>query len=240
MFKNDSLGNRIKKLYETPSKIFLSGRNYTIIRIDGKAFHTYTRGLGRPFDMQLLDDMNETAKFLCKEIQNAKFAFVQSDEISILLTDFDKITTSAWFDNNLQKMSSVSSSYATGKFNSLRPGKLAFFDSRIFQISERTEVENYFIWRQQDTTRNSISSVAQSLYSAKQLHGVNTGKMQDMIFDKGINWNDYSSHLKRGRLIIKSHYEKSGVMRSEWVVAENTQIFTQQRNQLQSLIPERP
>jgi hypothetical protein len=163
----DTLGDRMKEYYENRTKTYLPRRTYTLIRIDGKAFHTYTKGLNRPFDDQLMDDMDETAIYLCKNIQGAKLAFVQSDEISILLTDFDKLQTSAWFDGNIQKITSVSSSLATAKFNELRPNKLALFDSRVFTIPSKVEVENYFIWRQQDTVRNSISSVAQSLYSSK-------------------------------------------------------------------------
>lgn len=237
----DSLGDRMKGNYEDRYRFSLQRRTYTIIRIDGKAFHTYTRGLKRPFDEKLIADMDETARFICKSVQGAKFAFVQSDEISVLLTDFDDLTTQAWFDNNLQKMASISASLATGKFNELRPGKLAFFDSRIFQLPNKSEVENYFIWRQQDTVRNSISSVAQSLYSAKQLHGVSSSQMQEMIFQKGINWNDYDSDLKRGRLITKVGRLRDDLTppttRTCW---ENVKVptFTQEREFLSALIPD--
>jgi len=102
--------------------------------------------------------------------------------------------------------------------------KLAEFDARTFTIPSKTEVMNYFIWRQQDTVRNSISSVAQSLYSSKELHGKNMSEQQEMIFDKGINWNDYDSTLKRGRFVFKEKYEiesekVKGEMfeRSRWV-----------------------
>lgn len=105
--KKDNLGDRMKIFYENITRIFLPRRTYTIIRIYGKAFHTYTKGLDRPFDDKFVNDMDETACYLCKNIQGAKFAFVQSDEISILLTDFDSLTTSAWFDGNIQKMVSV-------------------------------------------------------------------------------------------------------------------------------------
>jgi len=177
---HDSLGDRMKVNYESRTKTLLPRRTYSIIRIDGKAFHTYTRGLERPFDKQLVEDMNATAICLCSEIQGAKFAFVQSDEISILLTDFDKLTTSAWFDGSIQKIVSVSASIATAVFNQIRAGKQAMFDSRVFTIPSRTEVENYFIWRQQDATRNSISSVAQSLYSHRELNTKSVSVMQDM------------------------------------------------------------
>ena len=110
--KKDSLGDRMKEFYENRTRNFLPRRTYTIIRVDGKAFHSYTRGLIRPFDEKLVNDMDETACYMCKNIQGAKFAFVQSDEISILLTDFEGLTTDAWFDGNIQKMASVSASLA--------------------------------------------------------------------------------------------------------------------------------
>ncbi len=176
----DAIGDRMKQYYEDRTRAFLPRRTYTIIRLDGKAFHTYTKGLIRPFDEQLMNDMDETACFLCKNIQGAKFAFVQSDEISILLTDFEELTTDAWFDGNIQKIVSVSASLGTAKFNELRPNKLAFFDSRVFTIPSNIEVENYFIWRQQDFTRNSIYTVAKSLYSHKQLEGIDSNVQQEM------------------------------------------------------------
>lgn len=237
----DSLGDRMKANYEDRSRHTLLRRTYTVIRIDGKAFHTYTRGLVRPFDEKLIIDMNATAAFLCKSIQGSQFAFVQSDEISILLTDFDQLQTDAWFDGNIQKMCSVSASLATGVFNERRPGKLAFFDSRVFQLPCKSEVENYFIWRQQDTVRNSISSVAQSLYSHKQLEGKSTNEQQEMIFQKGTNWNDFDSDLKRGRLIKKILRplpdKVPEVLRSYW---ENVPvpIFTQERDFISTLIPD--
>lgn len=201
----DELGDRMKSYYEDRSRTYLPRRTYTMIRIDGKAFHTYTRGLKRPFDVDLIKDMDETTKFLCDNIQGAKLGYVQSDEISILLSDFEKATTSAWFDGNVQKMASISSSLATAKFNQLRSstGKLAMFDSRVFTIPPSEEVINYFIWRQQDATRNSIQAVAQSLYSHKELNGKNTDQLQELIWQKGQNWNDYPVGQKRGRVILK-------------------------------------
>ena len=271
----DALGDRMKEFYEDRTRTKLPRRSYTIIRIDGKAFHTYTKGLERPFDMWLMEDMDATAAYLCKNIQGAKFAYVQSDEISILITDFDDLGTHAWFDNNLQKMASVSASMATARFNQLRLIReaknggdlvgsqisqfpMAMFDARVFQIPFAAEVENYFIWRQQDATRNSISSAAQSLYSPKELNGVKTDGMQEMLFQKGINWNNYSPREKRGSLIrkverkfIKSDSIKAVAKtpntqviddnhiftRSKWEADPETPIFTQDREYLRSFFP---
>lgn len=246
---NDNLGDRMKENYENRTRMFLPRRSYTIMRIDGKAFHTYTKGLNEPFDDALMDAMDLTAAYLCKNIMGAKFAFVQSDEISILLTDFEDLGTQAWFDNNIQKMCSVGASMATAKFNQIRSseyGRLAEFDCRVFQIPQKVEVENYFIWRQQDTTRNSISSVAQTLYSSKELMGVNVTNQQELIFQKGINWNDYAPKYKRGRMIVKETYEREpeetdtivmSAIRTRWISIE-VPIFTQERIFISEKIPD--
>jgi tRNA(His) 5'-end guanylyltransferase len=268
----DPLGDRMKDFYEDRTRYKLARRTNTIIRIDGKAFHTYTKGLKRPFDEGLMEDMNKTTEYLCQNIQGAKFGYVQSDEISILITDYDDISTHAWFDANLQKMASIAASLATAEFNRLRlirkmnttvatagsileQFKHAMFDARVFQIPYQEEVINYFIWRQQDATRNSISSVAQSLYSAKELHGKKTSDMQEMIFQKGINWNDYKPREKRGSLIRKVEhvYARRGepimdgktrviesYKRSKWEADPETPIFSQEKGYLRWLMPQAP
>ena len=159
----DDLGTRMKTQYEQRTRTWLPRRTYTIIRLDGKAFHTFTRGMERPYDERFMNAMDYTAMHLCLEIQGAVMAYVQSDEISILLTDFDKITTDAWFDGQVQKMVSVSASMATAFFNEYinhdvqrMDHKRAFFDARIFTIPDPVEVENYFVWRQKDALLWSI------------------------------------------------------------------------------------
>lgn len=240
---HDDLGDRMETFYESRAKVFLPRRAYTIIRVDGKAFHSYTRGLVEPFDLGLVEDMDITAQYLCKNIMGAKFAFVQSDEISILLTDFDNLQTQAWFENNLQKCVSVSASMATRAFNEARLSRIGTlnkwgeFDSRIFQIPSKPEVANYFIWRQQDTVRNSIESMARSLFSHKELDRKNTSEQQEMIFSKGQNWNNLDAKLKRGRLIVKVQFEKDGSMRSKWVSIAPP-IFTANQDYLYDLIPD--
>lgn len=223
---------RMKENYESRSKTFLVRRMPAILRIDGKAFHTYTRGLHRPFDEGLIEDMTQTAIYLCENIQGAKCAYTQSDEISILLTDYDKLQTNAWFDYNVQKMASVSASYATGKFlisrltreawkakeyggsesvadhlddSDIKYFKLMEFDSRAFNIPKE-EVANYFLARQKDAVKNSISMLAQSLWSHKELHKKNSSEMQEMCFQKGHNWNDLHWSKKRGTFVVKNEY----------------------------------
>lgn len=256
---NDSLGDRIKSQYENRYRFYLPRRTYTIIRIDAKSFHNYTKNCEKPFDKRLIEDMDITAQYLCKEIQGAQFAYVQSDEISILLTDFTTPTTDAWFDGNIQKMASVSASIATMCFNNCRlqrfsseycggndipMSRSALFDARVFTIPDRTEVANYFIWRNNDAARNSISMVAQSLYSHKELHGKNCNEMQEMIFQKGINWSEYDMNLKNGRLIIKESYlphsfhpKSQAPLRTYWGV-KSAWIFAQNQEELYKLIPQ--
>lgn len=218
-----TLAERMKENYENRTRYKLMRRCPVIIRLDGKSFSKYTKGLKKPFDQGLLEDMQQTAKFLCKNIMGAKCAYTQSDEITILITDFDRLETQAWFDNNLQKICSISASMATAYFNQLRTRRkalqeekptlrelynipLAFFDARVFQISEPEEVVNNFIWRQRDAVKNSISMLGQSLYSSTELHKKNSNQVQEMCFQKGINWNDLSCYKKRGTFVSKNLY----------------------------------
>lgn len=123
--KRDDLGNRMKTFYEEIPKTKLMRRTPVIIRIDGKTFHTFTRGFKRPFDDVLIKTMQETAKYLCENIQGCQLAYTQSDEISLLLIDYQRFEASAWFDYEIQKMCSISASMATMAFNKI------FFDNEI-------------------------------------------------------------------------------------------------------------
>lgn len=205
----DDLGKRMKENYEFRTRQFLPRRTNTIIRLDGKAFHTFTRGFEKPFDDGLIDAMNYTLLNLCQNIQGTVIGYTQSDEITLFLQDYKKRDTDAWYDGNVQKITSISASIATAYFNkyireNLGVQKLALFDSRVFTVPELVEVENAFLWRQKDCVRNSISMVAQSLYSPKELNGKDQNQMQEMIFQKGLNWNDLSAWKKRGRFAYKT------------------------------------
>jgi len=172
-----------------------------IIRLDGRSFHTVTRKCEKPFDISLTKSMVETAFFLCQEIQGAKCAYLQSDEISILLTDFDTLTTQAWFDYGVQKMVSVSAGMASAKFSELW-GSIAIFDSRVFNLPKE-EVANYFIWRQKDWIRNSVQMLAQSHFSHKQLLNKGQVDMHEMLHGIGVNWADLHDRWKNGTVIYK-------------------------------------
>lgn len=252
----DALGERMKGDYEGRTQTHLLRRSYTMIRLDGKAFHSYTKGFKRPYDLGLMRIMDQTALRLCESIQQAKLAYVQSDEISILLTDFDTPQTDAWFDGNVQKIVSISASIATVAFNNgmyldeeilANMDKEAFFDSRVFTLPSHDEVLNYLIWRQQDATRNSIQMGAQSMYKHQELHKKNTSDLQEMMWQKGQNWNDYPVGFKRGRLILKEREVEVSVRgpkakpnetvkRMKWGVFEPP-IFSQEKAWIGARIP---
>jgi len=277
---NDELGERMKDQYEHRTRFSLPRRTYTIIRLDGKAFHTYTKGLNKPFDDGLIADMDAAIIAMLPEIQGVRFAYTQSDEISLVLTDFATPNTDAWFDGNIQKMVSVSASIITAEFNKLRmigwmkgqryqmrdeSGHLsdsrvmasadlpiAYFDARVFTIPDRTEVMNYLIWRNQDCARNSVSMVAQSLFSHKELQGKSTVQMQEMMFQKhNVNWAEYDQAKKNGRLIVKESYRVDNlcgevnlsdgkpsepIMRTRWV-SKPAWKFTEDKDKLMAMIP---
>jgi tRNA(His) 5'-end guanylyltransferase len=256
--KKMKLSDRIKDYYEDRTRFYLMRRMITIIRLDGKGFSKYTKKLNKPFDDGFSDDMNATAAFLCENIQGAKFAYTQSDEISIILTDFDTNETAAWFDNNIQKMVSIAASMATAKFNQLRLIRvnngtfanetyehppLAMFDARVFQVPSVDEMINAMILRQQDATRNSISMAAYHLIGDKLTRNISGSEKQEMLFNlKGVNWNDYRTKFKRGAVVRKIEIEKIGlngdkVIRNKWETDLETPIFTQDKDYLRNLIP---
>ena len=257
----DDLGNRMKEQYENRTRYFIPRRTFTIIRLDGKAFHTFTKGLDKPFDQDLIELMDSTMGFLCSEIQGAIFGYCQSDEISILLYDFEEEKTQAWFDGNIQKIVSVSSSMATNAFTNLMfhkvgEGKEKFlqngdlksiaFDSRVFTISDRIEVMNYFIWRQKDAIRNSISMMAQALYSHRELDGKSQADMKEMIAQKYENWNQLPIGRQRGRGIFKKVIKDTTNVRGKitpifkkvWEYDEEIPVFEVKKGEyLDKIIP---
>jgi tRNA(His) 5'-end guanylyltransferase len=197
------------KAHEQVTRQVLPGRCYTVLRVDGRAFHSYLRGCARPFDEEFMADMNAVAEALCSEISGAVLAFTQSDEISVLVTDFGSAGTQAWFGGVLAKQVSIAASLATAVLNERRPGKRALFDARVFTLADPVEVANYLIWRQRDAVRNSIAMAAQARFSHKQLHGVSTGQMQELLWSEHqVNWNDYPDGCKRGRVTVKQSGER--------------------------------
>jgi len=203
-----ALGDRMK-CYEATTRHTLPRRTYTILRVDGRAFHTYLRGAAKPFDETFMTDMDRVAEALCAEITGSVFAYTQSDEISVLVTDFASEQTEPWFGGIIAKQVSISAALATAVLNERRPGRRALFDARAFTISDPVEVANYFLWRQRDAVSNSISMAAQAHFPHKRLHGVNSGGMQELLWaEAGVNWNDYPDGCKRGRTTVRQTGER--------------------------------
>lgn len=227
----DDLGTRMKEQYENRTRIMLPRRTYTLIRVDGKAFHTYTKDCARPFDVDLAWAMGRAAQALCCEAQGCCFGYTQSDEISIVLQDFATPQTDAWFNGNLQKICSVSASTVTKAFNAaFEYDHQAMFDARVWTIPDPVEVENYFIWRQQDASRNSLSMLCQSVFSHTELDGKNRTQQHEMLHARGINWNDCEVWQKRGIGVID--YPGNG-----WGTDYNIPVWTEDRSWLTSRIP---
>ena len=226
----DDLGTRMKTYYEQIPKTKLMRRCPVAIRIDGKAFHTFTRGFVKPFDEVLVSAMQRTMKYLCENIQGCVFGYTQSDEITLILLDYQTLDTDAWFDYEVQKMCSIAASMATMAFNryfnkevndwyytcpidtskdnlwtkyihSIEKG--AMFDARVFNIPKE-EVTNLVYWRQLDAARNSVQMVGQANFSHSQLQGKSCNDIQDMLMETyGINWNNFPTYLKRGASCVR-------------------------------------
>lgn len=209
MSDNTPLGERMKR-YEHTFRHILPRRSYTLMRLDGVAFHNYLRHADKPFDTGFIADMDNTMQYLCEMIQGVKLAYVQSDEISLLITDFDTIQTRPWHGGVVQKLTSVSAGRASAYLARLRHiiPDLPAFDCRVWSMSDPVEVANYFIWRQQDAVRNSIQMVGQHYFTHRELQGVSGNEIQEMLFSRhGINWNDFSAGCKRGRVAVRTQEE---------------------------------
>lgn len=200
----DTIGDRMKNNYENRVKHKLIRRTPVIMRLDGKAFHTLTRKCNKPFDSNFIKVMSEVGQKLLNDIQGAKLVYIQSDEISILIIDYDNLETDAWFDYNIQKMVSVSASIASVEFTNLFKIN-GYFDSRVFNIPKE-EVSNYFIWRYKDWLRNSLNMFARKFFSQKQLANKNKEDIHEMLFQKNANWSKLSKQLKNGTLFYKREF----------------------------------
>lgn len=231
---HDDLGVRMKTFYEQIPKTKLMRRCPVAIRCDGRSFHTFTRNFQKPFDEVLIKSMQETMKYLCENIQGCVLGYTQSDEITLILVDYKKLTSSAWFDYEVQKLCNIAASMATMAFNKafvkevkkysfeLSMGihtdeerrlldiydkaidKGAMFDARCFNVPKE-EVTNLCYWRQLDASRNSIQMVGQANFSHKELQNKSCNDIQDMLMtQKGINWNDLPTYQKRGSCCVRN------------------------------------
>lgn len=224
--KRDDLGDRMKT-YEKVSQLNLTRRMPVVVRLDGKAFHTFTKGLKKPFDEIFWKTMRETTKALCENMQNCVLGYCQSDEITLVLIDYYDLNTDVMFKNNVQKLTSVSASMCTLYFNESLANNVtlylledfcgdddcyldtlsdkvykAMFDSRCFNVP-REDVTNCLLWRQNDCYRNSISSVANSMFSHKKLQGKSGKEKLQMCIDKGFDWDSLDDMYKLGTFVMK-------------------------------------
>lgn len=280
MSVSTELSKRMKEYYEFIPKTKLMRRCPVSIRLDMRSGRTFTRGFKRPFDEILIETMQETMKYLCENIQGCVFGYTQSDEITLILIDYQKLNSSAFFDYEVQKLCSISASMATMVFNKLFSEKTwewslknteymsglhgtynpemkelydsyfkarqkgAMFDARCFNIPKE-EVANLLYWRQDDCTRNSIQMVGQANFSHKELHHKSNSQIQDMLMlEKGINWNDFPTHQKRGSCCIKEFYQDEDIdikdgpcIRSRWIIDKEIPIFKgEDRNYIERFI----
>ena len=194
------------KEYEGMTETRLMPLLPTFARVDGRAFHSFTRGMKRPYDERMSTAMTKAARWLAKET-NARMSYTQSDEITLTWLSSDR-KSQIWFDGRHSKMVSQIAALATLIFYracvEIMPEyaeKLPSFDARVWQVPNVSEGANVFLWREWDATKNSISMAAHSVYSDKQLHGKNSSDKQEMLFQKGINWNDYPAFFRRGTYI---------------------------------------
>lgn len=211
------LGDRMKE-YESVE----AGRRFmpllpVMARVDGRAFHTFTRGMKKPFDTVLIHCMEMTAKFLAEETV-ACMSYTQSDEISLAWYS-EAHESQIWFDGRIMKMVSQLGALATLKFNEevldhmpqLRDRRPTF-DTRVWQVPTLCEGANVFVWREWDATKNSIQALAQSVFSPKELHGKNGKQQLDMLLSKGIIWDSYPDNIKRGAYFQRHKIERPFTM----------------------------
>ena len=206
----DELGDRMKA-YEAEQRAVMPPRSFSVLRVDGRAFHSWTRGLPRPFDPHLAETMDATALALCAEIQGAALAYTQSDEISVLFTDFGSETSQPWFGGVVQKQVSIAASLASVTFNSEYPRGMAsqaLFDARVFVVPNEAEAANYLLWRNKDAIRNSVSMAAQSVFSHRQLQGVGVARMREMLAEQGTPWESFPHRFRHGSLTMKQGGEQ--------------------------------
>lgn len=188
------------KAYEDAFRFRLPIRMPVVIRLDGKAFHTLTQKCERPFDAKLRGCLIGAATALLSEVP-ARMGYHQSDELSLLFVDYNKFDSQQWFDGVIQKMASVSASILGVQFTK-GWGHAGYFDARVFPVPER-DIENYFIWRQQDCMRNAVSMAAQAQFSHKELLGKHTDEMIGMLKERGIFFDQYPEWARFGSVVTR-------------------------------------
>jgi len=245
------LGDRIKS-YERAYDIYMPSRLPVIVRVDGKGFSKWTKKVGckKPFDHDLSRGMSYAMVKTAENIEGCVFGFTQSDEITFILKNDQSLESTPWFGNRVQKMASVIASMVSAHFGSnMVPPPVAYFDARIFIVPSCQEAINCLIWRQQDATKNSISSACYyevanktgKKTARKKMHGLNQKQQQELLFQETkINWNNYPTKFKRGTGCYKVEKEMAlngnTFMRSSWYTDEELPVFAQNQDFLKEII----
>ena len=253
-YKKDSLGDRMKR-YEEVTEHYLVPKMPFIIRVDGKAFHTFTKKFEKPFDVVMGQTMQATMESLCKDIPGCVLGYTQSDEITLVCTYTDRIVSEAWFNGRIEKIIAISAAKATKYFNkyfreniskipmtaekyAMYAKKLdeAEFDARVFNLPEWDCINNV-IWRQKDAIRNSVEMVGHYFYSARELNHVNTDRIKEKLqTEHDIIWDNYPAYNKQGIFCYKIQMEKEThgkiVVRNVWtqdsvVLQDNREWFAE-------------
>lgn len=240
----DDIGDRFKA-YEACYDLAIPRRLPVVIRVDGRAFHSLK--LEKPFDQAFWRRMEFVALRLCEEIQGARFAFFQSDEVSVVLRDDMSLQTQAWVGKRLQKMVSLAAALATGAFNWLDggvQGEPQAFDARVVVLPNADEVFNHMVWRQQDAIRNSVQMLARAHFSHNECKGKDQAELRAMTAAAGWPWEDIDERFKRGcvvqRIRVPGHTPPEAplqkqVWRHQWVTEHQPPVFSNQRAYLQGL-----
>ena len=206
-----SLADRIKR-YEKTFSFSTLNRMPVMIRVDGRAFHTFTKGLNKPFDHRLIDAMVLSARDVVRDMQGFKVAYVQSDEATFCLTDYDNLETQGWFDYDLSKMVSISAAlmsvafmrrfYANSWLHICDFEGFPVFDSRAFSVPH-DDVVNAFLWRAKDWERNSLQMYARSFFFHRDLMNKGREEMHEMLHSIGKNWaTDLTDQERNGTFLI--------------------------------------
>jgi tRNA(His) guanylyltransferase len=212
---NDGLGDRCKA-FEMAEANRRAMRGLPLLaRLDGRAFHTFTRGLVRPYDPAMSRCMIETARFLVKET-NARVGYTQSDEITLAWYETSQSPRDYEFDGRFQKLASVLAGMASARFCQLvsrelpaKADEVPHFDCRVWQVPTLADALDVFVWREDDATKNSVSMAASAHYSERELNGKDSAAKQELLFQKGINWNDYPAFFKRGTYIQRRSVQRA-------------------------------
>jgi len=236
------LGDRMKAR-EASAGNLLPPRMPAVLRVDGRAFHTFTRGFDSPFDGIIEACMDRVATALCEEIGTARLAYGQSDEVSVLLVDYANLGTEQWFGGRRSKMESTAASIATAAFNealheawlsSLNPDRSRFlrsklfrahFDARVFPVPTDDAI-NYFFWRQRDAVRNSVLTAGQASLPRRQMHGMKCDDVKVALAELGRPWEELPVRRQRGFAVARAPSSRTT---SAWTIDREPPVFGEDR-----------